>query len=432
MLEFRVKPRVVDRLCIAALIGTIFISALARLVSTPSHLPTPDKMYDYTLNTQMSQEVCDQGQYPPSFMYPLPGVLFWHLFGVLNFKAGAMAWLLILPTCMIACVFLSGRLTGLGGKGVNRGVGLVLACIAAEYFLKWDLRVNNLNSFYLLLLLVGIGCWQKEKFIWAGILLGLATALKIYSVALLPYILFRKEWRLALVMILSMVVFFVAVPVLYFGLSETILLTKQWVAAVRSDSRPEFMLSYPAFKVSLAWIAMLLLNPEASHGRHNLVDWSFDSIGIVLHVVCIIWVLMVIAYFVINLRSKVAPERKRLAFMLDVSVLLFCLFPASVFLEPHHLVVLLLPAICLVGVMLSPDFDKKTRVIAGATLAVSEILIEAFQKQFRGTGIMIALVLYLAGIYIIRRGLRADPVAERKTDSIPITPDLAKGMVQGA
>lgn len=421
--------KVVNRVCVAALIGFIVIGALARLVPARSHLPNRANMYDYTLNTELSGQVCEQKLYPPNFAYPLPGVLFWRMFGDLNFGVGAMAWLLILPASMIGSVFLCDGLLGIEeARVLYWGVSMVVGCIAAEYFLKWDIRVNNVNSFYLFFVLWGAWCWQKEKLIWAGILLAAATALKIYSVAFLPYILFRKEWRLAFAMIIAMAIFFIVLPMFYFGVSETVVLTKQWLAAIHSDSRPEFMMSYPARKVSLTWIAVLLMNPLASHGRYNLLNYSFHSIGTILDVVYLIWALLIIGYFVINLRSEVAPERKKLAFMLDISVLLFCFFPASVFLQPHHLAVLVVPAICLARVMLAGDFAEKFRKIAGVTLVAGLVLNEAIPNPFRGIGIMVTVMLYLASIYIIRRGLCLDLQAPR-IPTIQTVPGIAKGTV---
>jgi hypothetical protein len=135
------------------------------------------------------------------------------------------------------------------------------------------------------------------------------------------------------------------------------------------------------------------------------------------------------AYFVINWRSNVAAERKRLAFTLDISVLLLCFFPASPFLEPHHLVVLLVPAVCLAGILLSRDFERKYRIIAGSTLAAGLILTEAIRNPYRSMGVMLTVMIYLIGIYLIRRGFRLPRQAHRNPDSDSEAIGFAKSTV---
>ena len=51
---------------------------------------------------------------------------------------------------------------------------MTIAFIAVNYYLLSDLRAININSFCLLLILLGTGCWQQKEPGLAGILLGTA------------------------------------------------------------------------------------------------------------------------------------------------------------------------------------------------------------------------------------------------------------------
>ena len=361
-------------------------------------------MGDYAMNLKLSKSVCDQRQYPDSFAYPLPAVLFWDGFDQLNFSVGSFLWLCLISGSMIGSFVLTRVLAQDYGYPYD-GIGMALAFGVLQYYLFWDLKTANINSFYLIVVLFGAWCWQKEKLIWAGTLLALATAIKIYSIAFLPYILLRRKWQIGFSMIAAMVVFFLGIPVLYFGWHDTAALTRQWVAAVLSTSNPQYILHYHAYKISMLWIAMLLLNPEASGGRANFLNWNISSISLALKFASLIWLLVIIGYFAANRPSNVEPKFKRLAFTLDMSILLMCFFPLSPFLQPHHLVALVVPAVCLTRVLFDASFTKLIRSVAGSTLALVALLTNVFPYPYRGIGVMLSLLAFVTGIWIIRRTL---------------------------
>lgn len=365
-------------------------------------LSTQARMDDFTLNLACANSVCEHLQYPLNFPYPLPAVLLWRFFGSLGYPVGTLAWLLVLPASMIGCLFLSASLAGGRGRRFV-GVKMAIAFAAVQYFLIWDLRTSNINSFYLVLVLLGAWCWQRNKPTWAGVLLAASVSVKVYSIVFLLYLALRKEWRISVTFVLSLLASFVALPVLYFGWHDAALLTTEWVQAVQTTSRPDFMLTYDAYKVSLAWVALVLMNPEASAGKLNLLHWSYESITWTVRLVCLAWALIIGAYFA-SLSFRREPGPRGLVFALDVSVLLLCTFPASPFLQPHHLVALLVPAVCLIHVLFDPGFPTRLRATAGLTVAMGSCLTEFGPRYpLRGLGILSTVVVYLAGIWIIRR-----------------------------
>jgi hypothetical protein len=219
-------------------------------------------------------------------------------------------------------------------------------------------------------------------------------------------------------MAISLAISFVAIPVLSFGWHDALSLSRSWIDGIAATSRPDFCLAYPSYKVSLSWIALLLTNPKASVGldhAFNLVDWSTAAVGIVVKIVCLAWGLLVAGYFVGALRSGSDKKREKLARVLDISVLLFCAFPASSFLQPHHLVVLVVPAICLVHVAFDAEFKPCSRITAGLTVGLGCYL-TYFGPSYplRGLGVMTTLVVYLIGIWLTRRACRPMAVVGEK------------------
>jgi len=358
-------------------------------------------MGDYSMFIDFAKQTCEHLQYPPSFAYPVPAVLMWRFFGSLNFTLGALVWLLILPTGMIASMLLTGLLSSDSKK--YRGLIMALAFAAAEYYLIWDLRAINTNSCYLLLVMLGCWCWHKDQKIWAGVLLGGSVALKFYSVVFLGYLILRKEWRIGMAMAASILVFFIGVPVCVLGLQDTVLLNSEWIKRISSASNSNFFLTYRAYKVSLNWVALVLLNPDLSAGKLNIFNCSIDMVAAVVRFFCAAWTLLVAGYFLSTQLLKPGQVIARLAFVLDISVLLFCPFPASPILEPHHLVVMVVPAIALICITFDTNFSARFRFIAGLTVAIGACLTE-FGPHYplRGVGVMLALLVYLIGIWTLR------------------------------
>ncbi len=242
------------------------------------------------------------------------------------------------------------------------GLILALAFAATEYYLMWDLRAINADSFYLLLVMLGCYCWHKDQKILAGFLLAGSVAFKFYSVIFFGYLVLREEWRVGMAMAASILFLFIVVPMCILGLQATVSLDSEWVKRIFSASNSNFFLNWKGYKVSLNWIALMLLNPDLSAGKLNFVNWNTDMVGMVVRFLCAAWALMIAGYFLTTQLLKPGQIVTRVAFVLDISVLLFCMFPASPILEPHHLVVMVVQAIALICIVFDANFSTKFRL----------------------------------------------------------------------
>ena len=148
------------------------------------------------------------------------------------------------------------------------------------------------------------------------------------------------------------------------------------------------------------------MNPTASDGTLNLVSWSTDAVGLAVRVVCVAWGLLVAGYFVGALRAGTDEARETGVGSRHVgpSVLRISRQRA---LQPHHLVVLVVPAICLIHVALDATFPTRTRIMAGLTVGLGCCLTELGPRdRLRGVGVMATLAVYLIGIWLMRRACR--------------------------
>jgi hypothetical protein len=391
----------VNRLCLPVLIILVAWVSWGHFGFRPPSVK-PLRMEDYSLNVEAARRVCDEGRYPPNFVYPPATVLFWHAFDSLGSPAGFLLWLVVLPASLIGCLWLAARLAR-GTAGPGDGIVMAVAFAAVNHYLLWDLRTINVNSFYLLLVLLGAWCWRRKQPSLAGILFGASVAVKIYSVLLLLYVIFRRQWRIALAMAATIAVCFVVLPICCFGWHDALVLDRDWLQAIGATNRPEFLLNFYGYNVSLSWIALVLMNPAASQGKLNFVDWSPERIALLVKAACLVWGVLVAGYFASTWRRETEENRQPLALLLDLSLLLLCPLPASPFLQPHHPVPLLVPAVCLVWAALDAGFPTRVRLMAGGTVGLGFCLTRLGPGYpLRGVGVMLTLLAYLGGIWMLR------------------------------
>lgn len=368
-------------------------------------------MSDYAVNTWVSFYLCrdPDHRYWSDFVYPPPAVLLWDGFARLGYPAGAMTWLALLFTSLAGSFLLASRLTS---SGTTRqavfeppsGLLLALAFAATEYYCLWDLHVVNTNSLYLFLVLIGLWCWLRNQRVLAGLLLAASVALKIYSIVFLPFLLLRREWRLASAMLLSLLFFFTAVPTARFGIGGALEITRNWLHTVTSASGPDYLLHYSGYKISLSWMAMLLLDPHTSSGKLNVLAWSPGAVHWLVRLLQGGWLLLAAVYFVRSRPLPLRSEYGRLALALDASVLLLLPLPLSPFLQPPHPVVLILPAVTL----LRYSFDRRPSIgrrVAAALIVASGCLVELTHFPWRGIGVMLTIAIFFVGIGMVRQDL---------------------------
>lgn len=115
--------------------------------------------------------------------------------------------------------------------------------ILAKFFLR-ELQLGQINAFISLILLLAI--WQllssenpssstREK--GAGLLWGLATALKPYALIFLPYFLLKKKWHALWPGLAILGLSFLA-PSFFYGFSGTFRVLREWIRTLRASTPP--------------------------------------------------------------------------------------------------------------------------------------------------------------------------------------------------
>jgi Glycosyltransferase family 87 len=125
--------------------------------------------------------------YPPAF-----AVILIPLTWVSNDLA-VRIWLLLIQAAIAASVLIVYAVIG----RPRRGELLCLAAVMTTFFpLSSTVLTGSMNSLLLLLLTGAWACWQRRKDVLSGVLVGAAAVFKLFPLALLPYLAWRRHWKL--------------------------------------------------------------------------------------------------------------------------------------------------------------------------------------------------------------------------------------------
>ena len=102
-------------------------------------------------------------------------------------------WLIAMQLAVVASLVM---IYGIIGRP-RRGEVLCLVAVLTTFFplLSSDLT-GTMNAVLLLLLTVAWSTWQRQRDVAAGLMVGIATVFKLFPIALVPYLAWRRHWRL--------------------------------------------------------------------------------------------------------------------------------------------------------------------------------------------------------------------------------------------
>lgn len=376
-----------------------------------------DHLEDYILNCDTSARVLESNAYPIGFTYPVPAVLMRVGIGAFGPVVGPMVWMTLIVIATIACFELLITILDLRGHPL-RHVVVLCAAGSIKYFLEWDIKSLNCNAMYFALVLGGIVCLLRDRYGWAGGLIAASVAMKLYSILFLPYLVFRGRYRVAAHATVALVIFFAIGPALVLGPSRAANLSLSWWKSMRAASHPAFIFKTQAELVSLHRTVFNLTTHRGGEGICNLVEWGEGTVHGFVAALQAIWFAAVLAYFAMVRHAYCASP---LGIAVDSAVLVLAVLPLSPQLQPHHGVVLLLPAMLLARRVICPDHVDRTVATAQRasmchlspwpTAAVSAALLAAMYVVLelgpagllRGLGVQLTILIAFGATFVVGR-----------------------------
>jgi Glycosyltransferase family 87 len=306
---------------------------------------------------------------------------------------------------------LSNAMTG-DGKVLNPWLAALPSVVTIScIFDMFDLGQPNLVL--LALMLLGFWLLQHDRPWSSGSLFALATAIKVFPVAVFPYLVWRRQWASVASMAIFLVVFLLAVPSPVRGFQHNLSELKTWYQGmVASSSEAGFG---QRDDQNWSWMNQSLIslthrltrpvdynqdNPDKTPAYMNLLDLDFKSAN---------WVVVGVSIVIgLGFIAVMPPARRRTA-RSDAEELgiLFCLMTvASPLARQYYFMWLFFPLTVLIH-RAACDPRAAARKATWIVLAISGFLVclslpmfphdlQAFGNNFLATALMVgALVWYL-------------------------------------
>ena len=125
--------------------------------------------------------------YPPAFavtLIPLTWV---------SNDLAVRIWLFVIQAAVLASLLIIYRVIG----SPRRAEMLAVVAVLTTFFpLANTVFAGTMNSFLLLLLTGAWACWLRRWDVMTGTLVGVAAIFKLFPLALLPYLVWRRHWKL--------------------------------------------------------------------------------------------------------------------------------------------------------------------------------------------------------------------------------------------
>ncbi len=129
----------------------------------------------------------------PPYQYPPTLAVLIAPLGLLPYRAAAAVWVVGNLALLVLAFRWADRALGPVVQGIDKLLGLLLV----YRMLDSDFANGNANTLVLAVLVAGFAVAGGGRALWGGALCGLAAAMKLYPLLLLPWMLVRRRWRMA-------------------------------------------------------------------------------------------------------------------------------------------------------------------------------------------------------------------------------------------
>ena len=370
------------------------------------------KTKDYPLWFWAGQQVLHGGNLYPSdpktyfeFIYPpLPAVLL---------AIPAYFGKLFLYTCLallnaVAWWVTAQLSSAMTGSGRTPGPWLfALPAFATVTFVFDMFDLGQPNLVLLAIMLYGFWLSQHERPWMAGSMFALATAIKVFPVAVLPYLVWRRQWATAASMAVFTAIFLFVVPAPVRGFQHNVSELKTWFQGMVGTSSEQGF--GQRGEQNWSWVNQSIIavthrltrpvnynqdDPAKAPAYMNLADVSFKTAN---------WIVLAVSLAIGLGFIAVMPPRARVTARSNAEELgiLFCLMTvASPLARQYYFIWLFFPITVLIH---RAAYDPRVAVRAGtwAGLALAGLLmclsLPVFPRDLQAFGNNLAATAVLAG-----------------------------------
>jgi hypothetical protein len=354
---------------------------------------------DHRAISLVAERTLRDGAYHGQSYYPPPNLVLRGWLARLGEPAAGLLWMASMVVSLACSLGILLRSTGLDGDARRRALSLC-SVLVIVWYLQWDFRTMNGNTIFLALVLAAVHDLERGRETRAGLWLATSIVFKLYSVVLIPYWLWRRKDRAVVASLLALLGYFALLPAWKLGLGGALDLTRSWLETVSSTGRPDFVVDFVAYKVSLRWLlARLLAGIEPAQGM-LLAQWPLHWTNALSRILELGWLVFVMAWIARH-RPRGPSALPASRGLQETGALLMAALFASPLLQPHQGVVLLVPAFLLVAATADPALPTRRRAaLALALLACGLGPVLAPSALSRAAVMLVTLIaLSLALLY---------------------------------
>ena len=127
-----------------------------------------------------------------AFVYPPPAVLLLFPFSLLPFSLAGQLFTLASLACLVGSIWVLFKLLNVRAYSA---LGILFVILICNFFpVKFTLGMGQVNLILLLLVSLFTYCYSKQRDRLAGVLLGLAFAIKLFPALLFVYLVLERRW----------------------------------------------------------------------------------------------------------------------------------------------------------------------------------------------------------------------------------------------
>ena len=171
----------------------------------------------------------------------------------------------------------------------NKILFITLSFIFIFSFLRDNFHLAQLTIFILYLILEGLFLINNEKKIAGSILIALGINIKILPIVIIPYLIYRNQWKSAFLVLVFMI-FFLVLPIVFIGFDYTqFLLIERWTLINPINQEHILDTSERSFHSLTTLLATLFVKDcgdvHALTLKRNIADISIENLNIIINIV---------------------------------------------------------------------------------------------------------------------------------------------------
>ncbi len=163
----------------------------------------------------------------------------------------------------------------------NRVAFYILCFVCSVRFILDNLDLGQMTFLLVWGILESVRLIYLKKTIWAAALLALITNIKIIPIAVLPWLIYKKEFRVFLLTILFIIVF-IYLPAIFVGFNFNNTLLHDWFLSLSGTNANSIVddLGRPSLS---SLVPSLLMDTEIQFGvKRNFLSLSADTVKLIL------------------------------------------------------------------------------------------------------------------------------------------------------